>query len=237
MAGTQEKLIITIDGTSGAGKSVLGAAVAKALGYLYFDTGVLYRALTWLALQEGINLQDRKSLVDLAKNVPIVVRPPTEDDERQYDVIAGAKDVTWLIRSPEVDRSVSIVSAHEDVRAAVLERQREVARPGGVVLVGRDTGTVVCPDAHIKIFLNASVEVRAYRRYLERINRGEPADYESILADLRHRDLLDTSRTVAPLRPAPDAHHINSGELTLEEEIEAILHLVEQYRTRHAQTC
>lgn len=230
-----KELVIAIDGPSGAGKSVLGERVAAALHYLYFDSGVLYRALTWLALKEGIDPNDERALVDLVSHTEIDVRPPSKRDRRQYDVLVNGADVTWQIRTPQIDKVVSVVSAHHDVRGAMLAQQRNVARRGGVVMVGRDIGTVVLPDADLKIYVDASLEVRAKRRFAERIERGDAVDYEMVLEDLRKRDFIDSHRATAPLRPAPDAHFLDSGMLTLEEEVTHVLELVAQLKERKAE--
>ena len=217
---------IAIDGPAASGKSTLAERLAKALGYLYFDTGVMYRAVTWAALQRGYAVEDADKLTELAANLDIDVRPPSVDDGRKYDVLVNGQDVTWAIRTPEVDANVSIVAAHPGVRAALTDKQRAIGRRGKVVMVGRDIGTVVMPDAELKIYLDASPEERARRRYQERLARGEQADYEQILAAVRARDRLDKGREVAPLRAADDAVILNSDGLSIDEVFEEALRLV-----------
>ncbi|HFC09508.1 MAG TPA: (d)CMP kinase [Chloroflexi bacterium] len=217
---------IAIDGPAASGKSTLAERLAKALGYLYFDTGVMYRAVTWAALQRGYAVEDADKLTELAANLDIDVRPPSVDDGRKYDVLVNGQDVTWAIRTPEVDANVSMVAAHPGVRAALTDKQRAIGRRGKVVMVGRDIGTVVMPDAELKIYLDASPEERARRRYQERLARGEQADYEQILAAVRARDRLDKGREIAPLRAADDAVILNSDGLSIGEVFEEALRLV-----------
>ncbi len=218
---------IAIDGPAASGKSTLAERLAKALGYLYFDTGVMYRAVTWAALQRGDAVEDADRMTDLAANLDIDVRPPSVDDGRSYDVLVNGQDVTWAIRTPEVDANVSVVAAHPGVRAALTEKQRAIGRRGHVVMVGRDIGTVVMPDADLKIYLDASAEERARRRYQERIARGEQADYAQILAAVRARDALDTGRDVAPLRAAEDAIVIDSDGMDADAVFARVMALLE----------
>ncbi len=218
---------IAIDGPAASGKSTLAQKLASALGYLYFDTGVMYRAATLAAIQSGIPVEDEAAVSRLAERLSIDVQPPGTDDGRQYDVLLDAKDVTWAIRTPEVDASVSLVSSYADVRNAMTERQREIGRRGGVVMVGRDIGTVVMPEAEVKIYLEASVEARAQRRYQELLGRGEEVELEQVLQSVRARDEFDTSREHAPLRVAPDAVVLDSTELDPEQVLQAALKIVE----------
>lgn len=218
--------IIAIDGPAASGKSTLGCNLAQALGYLYFDTGVMYRAITWLALKKGLDIGDEAAITRLAEESPIDVRPPSVKDGRAYDVIMNQQDITWEIRSPEVEGSVSPVSAYAGVRKALSARQRQIGLRGKVVMVGRDIGTVVLPEADLKIYLDASVEERARRRCEELRQRNEPADYDAILAAMRRRDQIDSSRKVAPLRPADDAHILCSDNLDAQQVLEVAKVLV-----------
>jgi cytidylate kinase len=220
--------IIAIDGPAASGKSTLGQKLAQALGYLYFDTGVMYRAITWLALKRGLEISDEAAITQLAEITPIDVRPPSLQDGRAYDVILNSQDITWEIRSAEVEAHVSPVSAYAGVRKALSDQQRRIGMRGEVVMVGRDIGTVVLPNADIKIFLDASVEERARRRYEELRQRGEPADYEGILQSMRRRDQIDSNRQVAPLRAAEDAFILCSDGLDIEQVLELALALVNQ---------
>lgn len=206
----QKPATITIDGPAASGKSTLGALLAQRLGYTYFDTGVLYRALTYLALQRGVALDDITALVRLAEQMHPNVEPPTVEDGRQYTVSLDGKDITWAIRAPEVERNVSVVSAYPTVRTALREQQRAIGRRGGVVMVGRDIGSVVMPDADFKIYLIASGEERARRRHTELTRQGRDVGYETVFDDLQRRDALDATNT---LRPA-DAYIVDSDGLT-----------------------
>jgi len=209
--------IIAIDGPAASGKSTLGRRLADALGYLFFDTGVMYRAVTWGALQRGIPIADEAAVAALAESAQIDVRPPSKEDGRACDVLLDGTDITWETRCPEVDANVSPVSAYAGVRRALTLQQRRIGLRGRVVMVGRDIGTVVLPEADLKVYLDASAEERARRRYLEIINRGETADYEKILSGVRKRDEIDSGRAVAPLRPAEDAVILDSDHLDADQ--------------------
>jgi cytidylate kinase len=218
--------IIAIDGPAASGKSTLGHRLAQALGYLYFDTGVMYRAVTWLALNKGVEITDEAGITALAKGTQIDVMPPTVQDGRAYTVVVDGRDITWDIRTTEVERHVSPVSAYPGVRKALSAQQRRIGERGKVVMVGRDIGTVVLPEAELKIYLDASVEERARRRYAELLGRGESADYETILESMRRRDQIDSGRKVAPLRPAEDAHILCSDGLDADQVLEAAKSMV-----------
>jgi cytidylate kinase len=217
---------IAIDGPSASGKSTLGALLAKALGYLYFDTGVMYRAVTLAAIREGLDIKDEAAIGELAERVLIDICPPSVDDGRDYDVSLDGQDVTWEIRSDAVNDFVSDVSVYAAVRTAMTDQQRRIAMENKVVMVGRDIGTVVMPDADLKIYLDASVEVRAQRRYLEMIERGEDADFEAVLRSLKNRDQIDSSREIAPLKAADDAVVINADVLGIQDVLEKAKELV-----------
>lgn len=218
--------IITIDGPAAAGKSTIGKAIAEKLNYRYLDTGAMYRAVTWIALQRDVDVRDEEAVTVLAESIDIDITAPTNDDGRQYTVFVDGKDVTWALRRPEVDANVSAVSTYPGVRQAMVVQQRRVARRGEAVVVGRDIGTVVLPDADLKIYLDASVEERARRRYQERLERGEEAAYEDILRDMRRRDEIDSSRATAPLRPAGDAVTVNTDGLSVEQAIDRVMAVV-----------
>jgi cytidylate kinase len=212
--------MIAIDGPAASGKSTLGNRLAQALGYLYFDTGVMYRAVTWLALSRGIDIEDEPAVTALAEQARIDILPPSIPDGRAYTVVVDGKDITWEIRQPEVEHHASPVSAYPGVRKALTSQQRRIGQRGQVVMVGRDIGTVVLPEADLKIYLDASVEERARRRYNELLGRGEPADLDAILATLRWRDQIDSQRKVAPLRPADDARILCSDGLDADQVFE-----------------
>ncbi len=215
--------IIAIDGPAASGKSTIGKRLADALGYLFFDTGLMYRAITWLALQRGINLADEALITDLAESIPIEVQPPSQEDGRACDVIVEGVDITWETRRPEVDANVSVISAYPGVRRALSAQQRRIGRRGNVVMVGRDIGTVVLPDADLKIYLDATAEERARRRYDEILARDEVADFDEILAKVLERDRIDSTRDVAPLRIAEDAIVVDSDKLNAEEVFQQVL--------------
>lgn len=219
--------VIAIDGPAASGKSTIGELLARRLGYLYFDTGAMYRAITWVALKRGIPIGDEAAITRLAEAVFVEVTRPTVDDGRQYTVLADGQDVTWDIRRPEVDANVSPVSAYPGVRAALTAQQRRIAAQGRVVMTGRDIGTVVAPDADLKVYLDATVEERARRRYREVLARGESADYQAILKSMRRRDRMDSRRAAAPLKPADDAIIIDTTEMTIAQVLDAIMALVE----------
>jgi CMP/dCMP kinase len=209
--------IIAIDGPAASGKSTLGKRLASALGYLFFDTGVMYRAVTLVALQRQIDAADEAAVTSLAETVRIDVCPPSKADGRACDVLVDGADVTWETRLPEVEANVSQVSAYRGVRQALAAQQRRVGLRGRVVMVGRDIGTVVLPEADLKIYLDASAKVRARRRLDELLGRGEQAEFKPILAGVRMRDRIDSTRAVSPLRVAEDAVVINSDRLDADQ--------------------
>jgi cytidylate kinase len=214
--------IIAIDGPAASGKSTLGHRLADELGYLFFDTGVMYRAVTWLALQRGVDVNDEAAVTRLAETTQIDVAPSSEDDGRACDVLADGVDITWETRRHEVDANVSVVSAYAGVRQALSAQQRRIGLRGKVVMVGRDIGTVVLPEADLKVYLDASAEERARRRYDEVRARGGNPDYQEILDKVIQRDRIDSTRAVAPLRPAEDAVLLDSDKLDADEVFERV---------------
>jgi len=219
---------ITIDGPAASGKSTVGERLARWLGYLYFDTGVMYRAVTWVALKRGVPIENEEAVTALARSLHIDVVPPTVDDGRQYTVLADGEDVTWAIRTPEVDANVSVVSAYPGVREELVRQQRRIAAGGRIVMVGRDIGTVVLPDADLKIYLDATVEERAHRRWKERRERGERVDYEEVLQRMRRRDQIDSTREVSPLRVPPGAAVIDTTRMSVAEVLERVERLIDE---------
>jgi len=217
--------IIAIDGPAASGKSTLGLSLAQALGYLFFDTGTMYRAVTWLALKLDMDLRDEAKVTALAEQTQIDIAPASKQDGRVGDILIAGEDITWETRLPEVEANVSIVSAYGGVRAALSSQQRRIGQRGQVVMVGRDIGTVVLPEADLKIYLDASAEERAKRRYAEIIARGGTADYNEILAKVIERDRIDSTRDVAPLKTADDAVVLDSNQLNAEQVFEKVLAL------------
>ena len=213
---------IALDGPAASGKSTIGGLLAARLGYLYFDTGVMYRAVTWAALQLGIDISDESSVTLVAQRLDIQVAPPTADDGRQYTVYADGEDITWAIRTPDVNRNVSPVSAYSGVRTAMTDQQRRIARLGPVVMVGRDIGTVVLPDAELKIYLDATPQARARRRQKEMSARGDESDYDLLLQQMIRRDRIDSTRALAPLCPADDAIIIDTTRLSIDQVLDRI---------------
>ena len=203
-------MIVAIDGPAGAGKSTVARTLATRLGFRYLDTGAMYRALTWLALAEDVSLEDGAALGELARREPVSF----EDDR----VFIHGEDVTEEIRLPRIDRVVSSVARHPDVREVMRERQRELGSHGDAVIEGRDIGTVVCPDADVKVYLVADAVERARRRVVDRPEIGE----EALATDLRLRD----ERDAAQMQAAPDAQEIDTTELSIEEVVDRIEQLV-----------
>ena len=220
--------IIAIDGPVASGKTSVGKRLADKLGYLFFDTGVMYRAVTYLALRQLGAVQDAAAVAAVAERSPIDIQPSTLTDGRDYTVLGGdpAEDITWAIRAPEVESNVSPVAVIPEVRRALTDQMRRIGCKGKVVMVGRDIGTVVLPEAELKIFLTASVEARALRRFQETQARGEARSYEAILNNLRERDQIDSSRATAPLRPAETAITLDTTSLDLSGVVETIEALV-----------
>lgn len=228
--------VIAIDGPAASGKSSVGKLVAHKLGFLLFDTGALYRAVTLTALTRGIPISDETRIEELARSIHIDLIPAAHDDSRPYTVLVDGQDVTWDIRSEAVDAHVSTISAYPGVRQALKQQQRRIAQKGGVVMVGRDIGTVVFPEAPLKVYLDASPEERARRRCEELLARGETADYDEILAGVRHRDEIDSTRATAPLKIAPDAEVIHTDHMTIEQVVDIIVHLAQECMTHATAT-
>jgi len=213
-------LIVTFDGPAGAGKSTVARLTAKALNFLYLDTGSMYRALALKALTQGVDLRDEEQLLDLLRQSQIVLE---QGVDRSMRVRLDGDDVTDLLRAPEVNASVSLVAEFAAIRSEMVNRQRAVAEPGGVVMDGRDIGTVVLPYADVKFYLTASLKARAQRRFQELKNLGYSIDLDQLAADIKHRDALDFCRTHSPLRRAEDAILIDTTDVAIDEVLAKVL--------------
>jgi len=218
--------IVAIDGPVGAGKSTVAMGVARALGIRYIDTGAMYRSVAWLALRQGVDLRDERAVASIAASASIEFVPA---NSRQGVVVNGT-DVTEAIRTPEVSEAASVVSAHPAVRHAMVALQRRMGAEGGVVMEGRDIGTVVFPDAEVKVFLDASPEERARRRFKELVAKGVAVDYEALKKAEEERDRRDSTRAHSPLRRAPNAVVIDTTGLTVQEIVDRIVQLVRVQR-------
>lgn len=215
-------MIVAIDGPSGAGKSTVAKAVARKLGFSCLDTGAMYRAIAWKALESGVDLGDEEALGALARECEIAFEHDAGDPIARGVLIDG-HDITSAIRTAQIDKAVSPVSATPAVREALLVQQQRIGSQGNFVVEGRDIGTTVFPDAECKIFLTASPEERAHRRVRQNVDRDLGSiDYDEVLADIIRRDEVDSNRTVSPLKPAEDAHHLDSTDCYIEEIIDQI---------------
>lgn len=215
---------VAIDGPAGAGKSTIARAAAKALGFIYVDTGALYRAVALNSLRNNI-LDNEKAIVDSLGSIEVTLGFDESGVQRVY---LNKEDVSDLIRTPQISMGASKVSAISQVREFLLELQRDIARSNNVIMDGRDIATVVLPNADCKIFLFASPECRAQRRYKELIEKGESVMYEDVLADVNQRDYNDTHRDIAPLKPTKDSIMADTSELTLEQSVKLIINTIKE---------
>ena len=215
------KLAIAIDGPAAAGKSTIAKKVALMRGFTYIDTGAMYRAFTWYCLQKGVNCQDEKACCELIPEVNIELKPG-------YVVLCNGIDVSKPIRGTEVSGNVSYIASYKDIRLALVDLQRKMAEKDSVIMDGRDIGTYVLPNADVKIFQVASVEKRAERRFKENQEKGIPCTYEDVVADVEKRDRIDSSRAFAPLKPAEDAIHLDTSDLTIDEVVDAVNKIIDQ---------
>lgn len=218
----RQGLVIAVDGPAGAGKSTVARRVAAALNYLYIDTGAMYRAIALAVLEEGVGPDDGAAVERLARGLDVELVPSAAGNR----VLLEGRDVTERIRAPEVSAAVSQVAALPGVRRRMVQLQRRLAAGGGVVMDGRDIGTVVFPDADVKVFLTASAEERARRRWLELRAAGHAPSLDNIRANIESRDRLDSTRDVAPLRKAEDAVEIDTTDKTVDEVVDQVLELV-----------
>ena len=228
MAGEEEILkeragAIAIDGQAAAGKTVVGRELARRLGCPFLDTGIMYRAITWLALQRSVSMEDEAGLGSLAQRATMRLT-----DQEGRSIMLDDRELDTELRSSEVDDHVSLVARVSPVRRELVRQQREIAaqscqETGGIVIVGRDIGTVVLPNADLKVFMSASPEIRARRRYEELLAQGQDANYEEVLANVKSRDRIDSQRADSPLAQAADSFLVDSSDLTIEKVVERIL--------------
>lgn len=226
---------IALDGPASSGKSTIGMLLAGSLNYLFFDTGIMYRAVTYAVLNNNVSVKDEAAVNALAEKIKIDVMPPLFNDGRQSTVMVDGEDVTWQIRSGEVDANVSQVSAYPRVREVLTQQMREIGKRGRVIMAGRDIGTVVLPDADLKLYLVASPEERARRRHAELEARGVNRSYENILNGIRERDHFDSNREHAPLKPAADAHTVDTTGLSVEQAAAKLLAVVKSFKQANAE--
>jgi len=219
-----KRWIIAIDGPSGAGKSTVAKLLAKRLGYVVLDTGAMYRAVAFRAKQTGLCLEDEESLSRLASSLRVTFLTRNEE----LRVLCDGEDITEAIRSPDMSSLASDISKREGVRNALVRMQREMGRVGGVILEGRDIGTVVFPDADVKFYLDADAEERARRRTEELIGKGVKVTFQETLEDVIRRDRSDMTRAISPLRKAKDAVVIDSTHLSAEEVVEKMIHVIQR---------
>ena len=218
------KIAVAVDGPAGAGKSSISKIVAKKLGYLYIDTGAMYRSVTWAVLHNHIDVNNQKAVEALLQELDLTM----EASDDSCKVFIAGQDVTDFIRTPQVNNAVSIVASYKGVRQYLVERQRLMAEAGGVILDGRDIGSVVLPNAELKIYLTASVEARAMRRFLEVKGTVNEQTLEDIKDSVMQRDDMDKNRKESPLIQVEDAVLVDSSDMTFDETVEHILHLVQE---------
>ena len=220
-------IAIALDGPAGAGKSSIAKRAAKALGYIYVDTGALYRTIGLAAMRAGVEPQPSDEVDSLLSRITVSLE---FNEQGEQVVLLDGEDVSDLIRTPEASMMASKISAVPSVRAYLLDLQRDMAKTHNVIMDGRDIGTVVLPDAKVKIFLTASPEARAERRYKELAEKGTDTTYEEVLRDVKERDYNDSHRAIAPLKPAEDSILVDTTELDFEQSVEAIINVIKENR-------
>jgi cytidylate kinase len=215
------KISIAIDGPAAAGKSTVAKKVAEILGITYIDTGAMYRAFTWYAMEKGVDCQNEKECIKLIPEINIELKP-------NHIVICNGQDVSELIRLPRVSANVSYIASYKEIRLFLVEQQRKMAEYDSVVMDGRDIGTYVLPNADVKIYQIATVETRTVRRYEENIGKGIACKLEEIEDDVRKRDYIDSHRDFAPLKPAADSVLLDTSYLSIDESVEAVLDIIKK---------
>jgi cytidylate kinase len=222
----QKQLSIAIDGPAGAGKSTTARLLASRLGYVYVDSGAMYRAVALRCLEAGVEDDSDEAVIALARGLDIRFEPAEDGSSAdEQKVLAGGVDVTRAIRTPEIAQMASSVSTIPAVRESLVAKQRELGKAGGVVMEGRDIGTVVLPEAEVKVFLTASLDERARRRFLEFESKGQDVDLDQVRADMAERDRRDSTREISPLMPADDAVILDSEYMTASQVVDSILDL------------
>lgn len=221
---------VALDGPAGAGKSSVAKKAAKELDFIYVDTGALYRTIGLAAMRENIEPVASDEVFDLLKRIKVEL---TFNDKGEQIVLLNGEDVSGQIRTPEASMTASKISAIPEVRAFLLDLQRSMAKTNNVIMDGRDIGTVVLPDAQVKIFLTAAPEARAGRRYKELIEKGMDVNYEDILKDVIERDNFDMNREIAPLKPAEDSVTVDTTELDFEQSVEAVISVIKEKTDKH----
>ncbi len=215
------RICVAIDGPAAAGKSTISKIVAKKLGFTYIDTGAMYRAFTYYVIKKGVDPKDEKASCALIPEVNIELH-------KDGTVICSGEDVTKVIREPLVSGNVSYIASYKDIRLALVEQQRAMSKRVSVVMDGRDIGTYVLPHAEVKIFMIASAEERAHRRFIENQEKGIPTTLEDIIADVKKRDTIDSTRAFAPLKPADDSILLDTTKLTIDEVVEEVMRIIKE---------
>lgn len=221
---------IAVDGPAGSGKSSVSFAVAQRIGYLFVDTGAFYRAITLLAHQQHLDPSVDNDIVTLAQQAQLDMTPDLGNDGRQFTFLANGQDITSQLHTPQIDRYVSIVAANSGVRAAVLDVQRQLAARGKIIMAGRDIGSVVLPNADLKIYIDANLDTRAERRYKQRLEATGAANLNAIRAGLQSRDEIDSSRDTAPLLMPEDSVYLDTSNMTLAQSIDAAHQIIKDWQ-------
>ncbi len=231
----KDNLIIAIDGPSAVGKSTIAKLIAQKLGYLYIDTGAIYRAITWKVLQNNIDLNNEDLVSDLVSKIHVSIKKIYRNFKKYYCIFVNGEDVTEEIRNPKIDQNVSQIAKLPKVRRQLIALQRNLAKNGCIVMEGRDIGSIILPYADIKLYFNASEEERIKRRYQELKNKGYKISHKKVKEQIIQRDLIDSNRKCAPLAKTEDAIIIESTNKTIEEVKNEILEIIEKYRKSEKQ--